>query len=72
MANAMNLSDFIAGLKDELIRGIVTDYARQSVLMQKLLPFKNVGTFSVKDWRTETVTDAVFRDIGEGDRKSVV
>ena len=65
MANVMNLADMIAGLKDELIRGIVTDFARQSVLFQKLMPPKNVGSFSVKDWRVESVTDAVFRDIGE-------
>jgi hypothetical protein len=62
---AMSLAEMIAGLKDELIRGIVTDFARQSTLFQKMLPFRNVGSFAIKDWRVETITDAVFRDIGE-------
>lgn len=66
MPNAMTLADMISGMKDELIKGIVTDFARQSVLFQKLLPFRNVGSFAIKDWRVKSVTDAVFRDIGEG------
>lgn len=66
MANAMNLQDMIAGLKDELMKGIVLQFARQSVLFQKLLPFRNVGSFSIKTWQATTVADAVFRDLGEG------
>lgn len=66
MPNAMNLQDFIKGLKDEVIKGIVLDFARQSTLFQLLLPFRGVGAFALKQWRATKVTDAVFRDIGEG------
>jgi hypothetical protein len=60
---ALTLVEMAAGMKDEVMKGIVLQYARQSLLFQKI-SFDNVDSFTLKAWTNSSVTDAVFRDIG--------
>lgn len=61
---ALTMVDIARGLKDEVVQGVLLQWARQSQLMQNI-PFEDVNSFVVKTWQNKTVTDAVFRDIGE-------
>jgi len=61
---ALTMVDIARGLKDEVVQGVLLQWARQSQLMQNI-PFEDVNSFIVKTWQNKTVTDAVFRDVGE-------
>lgn len=60
---ALTLVDIARGLKDDVMKGIVLQWARESLLMQQI-PFEDVDSFMVKTWQNTSVTDAVFRRIG--------
>ncbi len=61
---ALTIAEMGAGMKDKVMGGILLQYARGSRLYQKL-SFENTESFTIKQWQNKSVTDAVFRDIGE-------
>ena len=60
---ALTLVEMIAGMKDKVAAGIVLQWARQSQIFQKI-PFEGTDSFWTKTWQNESVSDAVFRQIG--------
>ena len=60
---ALTLLDMAAGMKDEVMQGIVLQYARSSLLFQ-LITFKDTPSFTQKGWENSSYTDAVWREIG--------
>lgn len=61
---AMTLVDIAQGLEDELLQGVLLQYAQQSPIFQQL-GFRNVNSFNVRTWQLESVTDAVWRSVGD-------
>jgi len=61
---AMSMADIVAGLKDDVVKGIVLQFVRQNLVFQKI-SFVGTDSFVTKTWELETVTDAVWRSIGE-------
>lgn len=61
---AFTLVDIAAGLEDKLLQGILLQFAQQSQIFQRL-PFLTTDSFNVRTWQLESVTEAVFRSIGE-------
>ena len=61
---ALTIAEMAAGMKDKVMGGILLQYARGSQLFQKLT-FETTDSFTIKQWQNNSVTDAVFRDIGE-------
>ena len=61
---ALTIAEMGAGMKDKVMGGILLQYARGSMLFQKL-SFETTDSFTIKQWQNKTVTEAVFRDIGE-------
>ncbi len=60
---AFNLLDIAAGMKDKVVAGLILNFARQSLVLQRL-GFMDVDAFIFRAWRMDTVTDAQFRSIG--------
>ncbi len=61
---ALTIAEMAAGMKDQVMAGILAQYARGSMLFQ-MLSFEDIDSFTIKQWQNKSVTDAVFRDIGE-------
>ncbi len=61
---ALTIAEMAAGMKDKVMAGILLQYARSSPLFQKIT-FQPTDSFTIKQWQNKSVTDAVFRDIGE-------
>ena len=61
---ALTIAEMAAGMKDKVMAGIIMQYARNSQLFQKM-SFQSTDSFTIKTWQNTSVTDAVFRDIGE-------
>lgn len=61
---AITMVDIARGLKDQVVQGVLLNWARKSQLMQNI-PFEDVNSFVIKTWQNKSVTDAVFRDVGE-------
>ncbi len=61
---ALTIAEMAAGMKDKVMGGILLQYARGSMLFQKLT-FETTDSFTIKQWQNKSVTDAIFRDIGE-------
>ncbi len=61
---ALTIAEMAAGMKDKVMAGIILQYARGSMLFQKI-NFQSTDSFTIKTWQNKSVTDAVFRDIGE-------
>lgn len=62
---AVTLVEQIAGMKDQVMAGVVLNLARQSQLFQ-MIPFEDVMSFVVKAWQKTSVAEANYRDIGVG------
>jgi len=60
---AMTLVDMAKGMKDELMQGVMLQFAQQSLLYQ-MLPFDDVNAWNVTQWQAESVSNAGFRRIG--------
>ena len=60
---AFNLLDIAQGLKDKVVQGVILNFARQSLVLQRL-PFETIDGFIFRAWRMATVTDAQFRSVG--------
>ncbi|KKN77072.1 hypothetical protein LCGC14_0364110 [marine sediment metagenome] len=60
---ALTIAEMAAGMKDQVMAGIILQYARASQLFQKI-SFEATDSFTIKTWQNKSVTDAVFRDIG--------
>ena len=61
---ALTIAEMAAGMKDKVMAGIILQYARSSLLFQKI-SFEGTDSFTIKTWQNKSVTDAVFRDVGE-------
>lgn len=61
---AMTLVDIAQGLEDKLLTGVLLQFAQQSLIFQRL-PFLTTDSFNVRTWQLESVSEAVFRSIGE-------
>ncbi len=61
---ALTVAEMAAGMKDKVMGGILMQYARLSQLFQRVT-FESTESFTIKTWQNKSVTDAVFRDIGE-------
>ena len=61
---ALTIAEMAAGMKDKVMAGVMLQYARGSMLFQKI-SFQGTDSFTIKTWQNASVTDAVFRDIGE-------
>ena len=61
---ALTIAEMAAGMKDKVMAGILLQYARGSQLFQRI-SFQGTDSFTIKQWQNKSVTDAVFRDIGE-------
>jgi len=59
----MTLLDQARGMKDQVMAGIVLQFAREGMVFQKL-GFMSVDALTLKTWQLESVTDAVYRTIG--------
>ena len=60
---ALTVAEMAAGMKDKVMAGIIMQYARGSQLFQKI-SFEGTDSFTIKTWQNTSVTDAVFRSIG--------
>ncbi len=63
-SGALTLLDMAQGAKDEVMKGIILNFARQSTLMQRIT-FRTVDSLTVRAWRSNSVTAAGTRKIGE-------
>lgn len=61
---AVNLLDMAQGTKDQVMAGIILNFARQSTLMQRI-SFSPVDSLSIRAWRSNSITAAGTRKIGE-------
>lgn len=61
----INLVDMAAGLKDDVVAGIILNFARQSQVMQRI-PFNTINSFTDKQWSVDSLSEANFRSIGSG------
>ena len=61
---ALNLLDMAQGAKDNVMAGIIINFARQSTLMQRMT-FRPVDSLTATAWRVNGVTAAGTRKIGE-------
>lgn len=59
----VNLIDMAAGLKDEVVQGIVMNFARESQVMQRI-PIGGINSFTDKQWSVDSLSEANFRSIG--------
>jgi len=59
----INLRDMAQGMGETVAAGIVLNFARRSVMMDKL-PFQNVDTFWVRKWLSDSFSEANFRQFG--------
>lgn len=60
----VNLVDMAAGLQDDVAKGILLNFARQSQVMQRL-SFEPVNSFQNKQWSLSALSEASFRSRGE-------
>lgn len=60
---AQNIVEIARGLKDDVVKGVLLQAARQSQLMQRI-PFDTTKSFLNKLWEQETITEMGFRSIG--------
>lgn len=59
----VNIVDIAAGLKDEVVKGIIMNFARQSAVMESI-PFNDVSGFTDTQWSVDSLSEANFRSIG--------
>jgi hypothetical protein len=59
----INLRDMAQGMGESVAAGITLNFARRSVMMDKL-PFENVDTFWVRKWLADSFSEANFRQFG--------
>lgn len=60
---AVTLVDMLKGMKDDVMKGVVLNLARQSPLFQ-MIPFEDTDSFITKAWQKTSVAEADFRAIG--------
>ena len=60
---AVTLVDMLKGMKDDVMKGVVLNLARQSPVFQ-LIPFDTTDSFITKAWTKTEVAEADFRSIG--------
>ena len=59
----VNIVDIAAGLKDDVVAGIIMNFARQSAVMENI-PFNDVSSFTDTQWSVDSLSEANFRSIG--------
>ena len=60
----VNLVDMAAGLNDDVVAGILLNFARESQILQRV-PFEPVNSFWNKQWSLSSLSEASFRSRGE-------
>lgn len=61
---ALTLLDMAQGAQDEVMQGVILNFARQSSLMQRI-SFREIDSLTSRAWRINSVTAAGTRKIGE-------
>ncbi len=60
---AVTLVDMLKGMKDDVMKGVILQLARQSPIFQ-MIPFEGTDSFITKAWQKTAVAEADFRAIG--------